>query len=327
MGYLIGCLESLQSVMYIAGIAAIFGAMLTQLFGTSQALEPVWWLLFYVTALTIQIRANSHISTVLSVLAVVSVLMILAYFLGTASTMNFDRYALHSNSNSNSGDSSGIRDFLQCMPYACWFFLGVENMPLTCADTNKSIQTVPKAMLWTYFTAAVSAVIMLFACAAQWPGIDSLSSFGVLSPLMPGFSHAFGISQTAAVLLVLPATYATAFGFLFSMGRQMSAMSKSGLFPKVLSVMYYSDGENMDVQVPVVALVMGSLNGYCVLLVLWFNFGDRTMMRYLLLNICLLASFAVYMSIFVSFIMYRRKNSSLDKGRPFFNPLGKYLKI
>jgi L-asparagine transporter-like permease len=37
-----------------------------------------------------------------------------------------------------------------------------------------------------------------------------------------------------------------------------------------------------------------------------------------------LASVAVYLSIFVSFIVFRRKYYTLDKGRPFYNPVGKY---
>lgn len=48
----------------------------------------------------------------------------------------------------------------------------------------------------------------------------------------------FGISDQQATILSIPATYATAFGFIFSYGRLMVAMSDSRLLPRFLRARY-----------------------------------------------------------------------------------------
>ena len=154
-----------------------------------------------------------------------------------------------------------------------------------------------------------TALGILFCSASMSPGVVALASEAL--PLSDGYSRAFNISKRAASLLALPGVYATAFGFMFLYGRQMSSMAKSGLFPVALKQTFGPS------KTPYVALLSGSAIGYCILIILYFSY--RRLLSSLF-NICILGSFFVYLHSFASFIVFRYKFSQLE--RNFTNPLG-----
>jgi amino acid transporter len=74
----------------------------------------------------------------------------------------------------------------------------------------------------------------------------------------------FKISSNMATILFIPATYATAFGFIFAYGTVIFAMSKSGLFPSVFLETYGK------YKTPHVAFLFGSYIGYAVVILVYF---------------------------------------------------------
>jgi amino acid transporter len=87
----------------------------------------------------------------------------------------------------------------------------------------------------------------------------------------------FKISFDAATILSIPATYATAFGFIFAYGRVLVAMARSGLFPEWMKDTYGT------YQTPYVTLIVGSAIGYAVCILVW---AKPIVMTYLF-NICM----------------------------------------
>ncbi|GLE02804.1 hypothetical protein PINS_up011668 [Pythium insidiosum] len=72
----------------------------------------------------------------------------------------------------------------------------------------------------------------------------------------------FGITQEVATVLTLPATYATAFGFMWAYGKLIAAMASSRLLPPVLAHVSKRCGT------PVAGIVFGSVLSYAMYL-LW----------------------------------------------------------
>jgi amino acid transporter len=131
-----------------------------------------------------------------------------------------------------------------------------------------------------------------------------------LAPLNTGFMRMFGITYTAASILSIPATFATAFGFIFGYGRVILSMSRSGLFPAALTRTY---GEY---RTPYVAILVCSLLSYLMVILSYFV----PIVQTYLFNVCIMAGYTGYTSQLVGFILFRIRHP--DQERLFVSPLG-----
>jgi amino acid transporter len=152
---------------------------------------------------------------------------------------------------------------------------------------------------------------VLFACASLPQSYDDDASLATdLNPLNDGYIRMFRITSEVATILSIPATYATAFGFIFAYGRVITAMAKSSLFPRIFIQTYG------PYQTPYVAFLFGSVIGYAICILVYFIPVVSTY----LFNICILSGFMAYISQFVGFILFRRRHASQE--RLFVSPLG-----
>ena len=119
----------------------------------------------------------------------------------------------------------------------------------------------------------------------------------------------FGISSASATILTIPATYATAFGFVYAYGKLMLAMASSKLFPRLLR-------KRSRTGAPYVAILSGSVLGYLVCLLVYFV----PFIGLQLFNICLLCAFVAYSAQCVGYIQLNTKFKNLP--REFRSPLG-----
>lgn len=143
------------------------------------------------------------------------------------------------------------------------------------------------------------------------PSADDIISLAAdLNPLNDGFIRMFRASANMVTILSLPATYATAFGFIFAYGRVITAMAKSSLFPPIFTKTYGY------YETPYVAFIVGSLIGYALCILTYF---DPRITSYLF-NICILSGFIAYISQFVGFILFRIRHATQE--RLFVSPLG-----
>jgi len=77
------------------------------------------------------------------------------------------------------------------------------------------------------------------------------------------FVDTLHLTTVGVTLLTLPSAWATAFGFIFCYGKQISSMGKSALFPKFLGRTWGED------HVPYAALMTGSVLSAAVLYISW----------------------------------------------------------
>jgi len=114
----------------------------------------------------------------------------------------------------------------------------------------------------------------------------------------------------SAGALAIPATYATAFGFIFSYGKLLEALSQSGLVPEVMGKTYGPSKE------PYVALLFGSGVSYCICLLAFYN----PVVNSMLFNLCMMCAYTCYLCQCMSFIHMRFRFVSID--RVYHSPLG-----
>ena len=120
----------------------------------------------------------------------------------------------------------------------------------------------------------------------------------------------FDISYVNALALSIPATFATAFGFIYGYGRVILSMARSGLFPPIL-VRTYGEYKTAGA-----AIIFGSVISYLVVILAFFV---PIIVTYLF-NVCILAGYTGYISQLVGFLLFRIRHP--DQERKYISPLG-----
>eukprot|EP01038_Epipyxis_sp_PR26KG_P001928 gene1928-2727_t len=104
---------------------------------------------------------------------------------------------------------------------------------------------------------------------------------------------------------------------MFAYGQQISSMSRSGLFPKLLGKSYGQQNT------PYAALITGSIISYFIMLAC--HLTDNADFIFQIFSICIIGSFAVYISLLVCYIIFKTKFSSLQ--RKYTSPFGIYSAV
>jgi amino acid transporter len=149
------------------------------------------------------------------------------------------------------------------------------------------------------------------------PGLKatSLASY----PLNEGFIKIFGwerspLRDTYATALSFPATYATAFGFIFSYGKLLMSMSHSHLLPQVFELVTNIEDSH---PVPYAAMILGSLLGYCLCIAVEYS---NLVSISVLFNVCILSGFIAYMCQCYGYLALQYKYRNIK--REFQSPTG-----
>ena len=120
----------------------------------------------------------------------------------------------------------------------------------------------------------------------------------------------FGIPWASATVLSIPATYATAYGFIYAYGKLFVAMASSKLLPSVLGL------RMEESETPYAGLIAGSVLGYGICLLVFYV----PWIGLQLFNICMLSAFMAYISQCLGYIQLQYKFRNLS--REFRSPLG-----
>ncbi len=158
-------------------------------------------------------------------------------------------------------------------------------------------------------TLILTAISIFFTTTSQYPGTADVGQ--ALLPLNYGFQRLFSLNNADVTWLAVPSTYATGFGFMFVYGRQMCSMARSGLLPTIFKLRTKSSRS------PYAALIIGSIISLIGVLSIYYT--DESLLLDVF-SICILASYTVYIFALFSYIIFKRRYSSLN--RDFINPLG-----
>nr|WP_207956984.1 ethanolamine permease [Rubrobacter tropicus] len=194
-------------------------------------------------------------------------------------------------------------------PFAIWFFLAIEGVPLAAEETRDPSTDMPKGLIGGMAALLLFAVLVLFfgpggAGSAAFTTDEMLAAPSVLPLAMEeayGGTTALGAIVNIAGLAGLVASF---FSIIFAYSRQMFALSRAGYLPKVLSL----TGSR---RTPWVALIVPGIIGF--LLALTVNGAT-------LINIAVFGATVSYALMMLSHIVLRRREPDLE--RPYRTPGG-----
>lgn len=334
-GFLTGLAENMEYVVTPAVVVGAIGILMQQivqgLFDLTGSpwwnSEPFWWLVFYVVFVGLNIagiEATMRFTVAITVLA----LAVLGVFYVSALVSGKLDPSLWFNIPAGGGDPLpngggpflpfGISGIFKALPFAIWFYLAIEEVPLAAEESMDPRRDVPKGTIWGMHTLLIASILTLFINSGVDGGAHNIGQAG--APLFEGFKGVFG-PGTAAELLALIGVVglvASFFTIIFAYGRNTYSLSRAGYFPRFLSITHPTR------KTPYVALIAGAVVGYGVVLLVWYlgKQGGRASAQVVaaVLNMAVFGAVISYALQCLSFILLRRNLPHIR--RPYLSPWG-----
>jgi ethanolamine permease len=305
-GYATGVAVLIEYAIAPAAIATFIGAYVESLglFGITDG----WWVYLAAYAMFIGIHLMG-VGEALKAMFVVTVIALVGLVIYLAGAIpQFDSGNLLDIAPT---DAAGASEFLPygligiwaAFPFAIWFFLAVESVPLAAEEARDPARAMPRGIVAAMGVLVVLAVLMLVftpgaggsAAIAESgnPPVDALAAAGVSDGLTRVVNYAglFGL-------------VASFFSIIYAYSRQTFALSRAGYLPRALSV---TNGR----KAPMLALLVPGAIGFVLSLT-----GQGAM----LLNMAVFGATVSYVLMMVSHIVLRRREPDLP--RPYRTPGG-----
>jgi ethanolamine permease len=334
-GFLTGLAENAEYVITPAVVVAAMGVLMHDIMAglldiTGEPFwnsEPFWWAVFYVIFVGINIigiEATMRFTVGITIVA----LGILVFFYVAALVSGSFHPSLLFNIPKDGGDALpngggpwlpfGVSGIFKSLPFAIWFYLAIEEVPLAAEESMDPRRDVPKGTIWGMHTLLVASLFTLFINSGVGGGASSIGASG--TPLFDGFKAVFGDGTAAELLglIGLLGLIASFFTIIYAYGRNTYSLSRAGYFPAFLSK---TGGKR---RTPHVALIAGAIVGYLVVWLVWYlgrKGGDAAgQIVAAVLNMAVFAAVISYTMQCISFVLLRRKLPNID--RPYLSPWG-----
>lgn len=156
---------------------------------------------------------------------------------------------------------SGRMGIFAALPFAIWFFLGIEGLAMTAEEVKDPKKNIPKGYLWALFTLVVLAlgIMIVSGGIGNWKDLARIDY-----PLPESVAMALGKDNhwtglfTSIGLLGLVASFHS---LIIGSSRQIFALARSGFLPASLSRV------NKKHHTPHWALIAGTSVGIIALLI------------------------------------------------------------
>lgn len=301
-GFATGTAILIEYAIAPAAIATFIGAYVESLglFGITDG----WWVYLAVYLLFIGVHLAGVGEALKVMFVITSVALVGLVIFAIAAVGDFDVANLTNIAPTDAAGASdllpfGIMGIWAALPFAIWFFLAIEGVPLAAEETTEPEKNVPKGIIAAMGVLLVTCVLSL-VLAVGAGGAEAMSGSG--NPLVEALSN-----DTAAKVvnyIGLAGLVASFFSIIYAYSRQLFALSRAGYLPTSLSV-------TNSRKAPTLALIVPGAIGFA----LTFT-GEGA----LLLNMAVFGAALSYVLIMVSHIVLRVKQP--DMTRPYRTPGG-----
>lgn len=235
-GFLTGTAILIEYAIAPAAIACFIGAYCESLFGVGGWLI---YLVFYIVFIGIHILGAGEALKLMFVITAVAAIALGVFIV--AMVPHFDSANLF---NIPQTAATGASSFLPfgyvgvwaAIPYAIWFFLAVEGVPLAAEETKNPKRDLPRGLIGAMLVLlAFAALILVVGPGAA--GAKELMGSG--NPLVEALESAYKGSTWMSQfvnLVGLAGLIASFFSIIYAYSRQIFALSRAGYLPRSLSL-------------------------------------------------------------------------------------------
>lgn len=273
-GYLTGTAILIEYAIAPAAIACFIGAYCESLFGIGGW---IIYLICYLVFMGIHLKGAGEalkIMFIITAIAAVALFVFIVAMIPHFNSSNLFNIAVAT-------DKAGASTFLPfgyigiwaAVPYAIWFFLAVEGVPLAAEEAREPTKSLPRGLIGSMLILAAFALLILFLGAGV-AGADLLKDSG--APLVDALIHVYGENTWLANFVNfvgLAGLIASFFSIIYAYSRQIFALSRAGYLPTRLSITNKHKAPYLAIIIPGIVGFMLSLTGEGDLLILMAVFG------------------------------------------------------
>jgi ethanolamine permease len=319
-GFLTGVAESIEYVLtpavVVVGIGGYVGTILETSFGVSLP-APLLWAIFYAVFVGVNIVGVELTFRVTVAITLVALAVLVVFWIGAIPHFRWE-HALDvaPSAGGNIWFPNGFSGITASLPFAIWFYLAIEQLPLAAEESHDPKRDMPRGLLWGIATLIVASFLTLFLNAGIPPGASVVGASE--EPLFLAFRTIFGpgAGSTALSLAAVTGLVASFHAIIYAYGRNIYSLSRAGYFPTWMSRTHPTR------KTPHVALIVGAVAGYVVALAIEYGqsfFGDVPVGG-VLLN---MAVFGAVIAYIMQMAAYLRIKSMVGLERPYVSPLGR----
>jgi ethanolamine permease len=314
-GFTTGVAETIEYVItpavIVVGIGSYMSSIADDLLGFDLA-DPIWWAIFYVIFVGLNfvgVEASFRFTVFICLL---SLAILGVFYIGALTELDFTRWAIDTQ---GGWFIDGVPGVLYALPFAIWFYLAIEELPLAAEESADPKRDIPRGTIYGLLTLVVTGVLVLFLNAGIAPGSKELAEGDASGePLLAGLRTIFGEGTSASLLgLVAVAGLVASFHtIIYAYGRNIFSLSRAGYYPHQFSVTHGSR------QTPHVALVVGAVVGWVAAYVIYES--SDTSVGAALLYMAVFGAVISYFMQCISFVLLRRRLPHIE--RPYRSPVG-----
>lgn len=313
-GFTTGVAETIEYVItpavIVVGIGSYMNTISDDLFDFTLS-QPLWWVIFYAIFVGLNYIGVEASFRFTVAICFVSLAILAIFYAGALTELDFTKFAIDTQ---GGWFTEGIPGIFYALPFAIWFYLAIEELPLAAEESSDPKRDIPRGTIYGLLTLVVTGFLVLFLNAGISPGSAELSESG--EPLLDGLKTIFG-DGTSASLLGLAAVAGLVASFhtiIFAYGRNIFSLSRAGYYPHPLSVTHGTR------HTPHVALILGAVIGWIAAYIL-YEWGTGTVGA-ALLSMAVFGAVISYFMQSVSFVLLRRKLPDIE--RPYRSPVGEW---
>ena len=256
-GFTTGVAETIEYVVTPAVIVVGIGGYMQSIFDDLFSINidvGVWWAIFYVVFVALNVFGVRETFRFAVLICFASLAILMVFYVGAVAEFDFDRWAI--------GDQGwfpdGVPGIFYAFPFAIWFYLAIEELPLAAEESHDPKRDIPRATIYGLLTLIVTGFLVLFLNAGIRPGSEGIADSN--EPLLEGLQTIFGSGTAASVLGLIAVTglVASFHTIIYAYGRNIFSLSRAGYYPHALSVTH---GER---NTPYIALIGGAILGYAL---------------------------------------------------------------
>ncbi|MFV0461091.1 MAG: ethanolamine permease [Actinomycetales bacterium] len=193
----------------------------------------------------------------------------------------------------------GVIGIWAALPFAIWFFLAIEGVPLAAEEARDPSRDVPRGIIAAMVVLTVTGASVLFLATGAL-GAKALGASG--NPLVEALGS--GIAASVVNYIGLAGLVASFFSIMYAYSRQTFALSRAGYLPRWLSL-------TTSRKAPAAALIVPGIIGFALSLT-----GQGAM----LLNMAVFGASVSYVLMMLSHIVLRVRDPRMP--RPYRTPGG-----
>jgi ethanolamine permease len=308
-GFLTGTAILIEYAIAPAAIATFIGGYVESLIGIGGWIV---YLAVYLIFIGIHLYGVGEALKLMFVITAIAVVALAAFVIGMIP--QFEPSNLFNIDPTNAAGASsflpfGVVGVWAALPYAIWFFLAIEGVPLAAEESRDPTRDMPRGLIAGMMALLIfAALILVFGPGASGSAAiqDSANPLPLAVEKAYGGSNALSTFVNIAGLAGLIASF---FSIIFAYSRQTFALSRAGYLPRLLSV----TGSR---RTPWVALVVPGLIGFLLTLLPPEVTGSGA----ILINIAVFGATISYVLMMLSHIVLRRREPELE--RPYRTPGG-----